>query len=356
MILLFDAQQGSIQCGSFEDGRCLKPPVKIPREAFRRKILNLAGSHPVETLGYRLCWGGHLFPKPMTLLRTSHAGKIAALEGEFPQKNGLIVGAIRRGMQSFPRARHVLMCEDAFYSELPEYARTYALPHKFSKYKIRKYGREGLSHQWAYAKAGKRSGKKAERCVSVFLGDETNIVAMHKGKAVEVSDGFMNACGLMSKTGCGEIDPYVIFRLISGRLSMKTVEKMFTEQSGFCSLAGRPCSLDNLLAREDRRATMAKEIYVYRLLKWIGAYVATLGGVDRILFIGEKKKKWAALAREVVAHLSFLGAEKKHKIVLSEVCDLTKQASRVDGYFFENNRWQVMSELLYDFLEEGTDD
>jgi acetate kinase len=184
----------------------------------------------------------------------------------------------------------VAVFDTAFYAALPELAHTYALPHALAQqHAIRRYGFHGLAHQamwqrWC-ALQPQRAGRG--RVISLQLGAGCSISALADGVPQDTSMGFSPLEGLVMATRCGDVDPGVLLYLQREcGMSLKTLDHLLSQESGLLGVSGVSADMRALLASNEPRARLAVDLYCYRARKYIGAYLAVLGGVDAILFGG----------------------------------------------------------------------
>lgn len=220
-----------------------------------------------------------------------------------------------------------------FFKHLPESARIFAIPYALSRQGVVKHGRHGDIHRRAVEWLERIARKNFPRIISVLIGDHTNIVAVKDGQPVDVSDGFLTTDGVFSRTGCGAIDSAIVFQLLADGMRPDRVKKLLSKQSGFKSLAGGNGRLGNIFRRKDRRAKFAREVFLYQLVKYVGAYIAVLGGVDAVLLIGEDQTAIRDLILELMNDLKFLGIKKKPAFAAEETALLTSSESKVAVYF-----------------------
>ncbi|MBM3256460.1 MAG: acetate kinase, partial [Candidatus Moranbacteria bacterium] len=190
--------------------------------------------------------------------------------------------------------------DTAFFSCLPEYAKTYAIPESLAKrYQLYRCGFHGISHSYALLEAARRLKKPARKlkAITIHLGGGASIAAIKNGKAVDTSMGFTPLEGLVMSTRSGDIDPGIIFYLLRQGFTPGKLENILVNESGIKGLANikNMRTLVQRVRRENAlvssaparyRAGRAFDIYVYRIRKYIGAYLAALGGCDAVLFTG----------------------------------------------------------------------
>jgi len=207
-----------------------------------------------------------------------------------PLHNPHNLEGIEIAQKYFLQAMHVAVFDTAFHQSLPEKAHVYALPYKlYQKYKIRRYGFHGISHQYVAERAAKIIGKPFNKIkiISCHLGAGSSITAINHGQSVDTSMGFTPLEGLVMATRTGDFDPAIIFYLQS-ELKMKSteIEQLVNNKSGILGLSGKSRDMKIILKNRNNnsKCKLALDVYCYRVKKYIGAYLAIMGGLDALVF------------------------------------------------------------------------
>jgi len=198
---------------------------------------------------------------------------------------------------------------EAFFSPLPDESRFYAIPDRLGRSKLGRRGGSGLVHEWVRSRLELERPPAAARAVSVFLGDSSNMVALRDGRAVETTIGFSAAEGLPTLTASGDLDPTILFELHASGMSIPDIEELVTMKSGIRGYLGENIGFGDFLARRDPDAMELREVFVYQTVKYIGGYIALLGGLDAIAFVGEPGAEIVRRVEEICADLRFLGLD-----------------------------------------------
>lgn len=253
----------------------------------------------LDAVGHRVVHGGELFVEP-TLVDDAAVAAIRELIPLAPLHNpGNLAGieALRRLQPDVP---HVAVFDTAFHRTLPPYASAYALPPDLArKHGIRRYGFHGSSYMWVTQWAGEVLGRPAEdlALVILHLGNGASAAAVLGGRSIDTSMGLSPLEGLVMGTRSGDIDPAVVFHLnrVAG-MAYDDIEALLTKGAGLKGLCG-----DNDLREVERRAnegdtaaSLALDVYCYRIRKYVGAYYAALGRVDAVVFtagVGENSPR-----------------------------------------------------------------
>ena len=211
----------------------------------------------------------------------------------------------------------VAVFDTAFHQTLPEHAYLYALPYQlYRRHRIRRYGFHGTSHRYvAYRYRQLRGIARAEtNVITLHLGNGCSIAAISAGDSVDTSMGLTPLEGLVMGTRSGDLDPAIVdFVAAKEGLSSQEVETLLNKQSGLLGISGLTNDMRELLAEasenNDRRARLAIEIFCYRARKYIGAFLAAVGGADAIVFTGGIGENSAAVRAKICAGLEWMGVK-----------------------------------------------
>ena len=214
-----------------------------------------------------------------------------------------------------PDVPHVAVFDTAFFQQLPARSALYALETETAeKYSVRRYGAHGTSHQFVSQEIAKLEGRDDLKQIVLHLGNGASVSAVKNGKPIDTSMGLTPLEGLMRGTRTGDIDPAVVFHLqrVAG-MSVDEVDTLFNKKSGMKGMTGESdmrSVWDMIHNDEDpeaqQRARVAMDVYINRLLKYVGSYSAELGGLDVITFtagIGENDSRVRAELCGRLAHM-----------------------------------------------------
>ena len=235
-----------------------------------------------------------------------------------------------------PSVPHVAVFDTAFFQQLPDEAATYALDRQVAeKYEIRRYGAHGTSHHYVSGQASKLLGRDDLKQIVLHLGNGASASAVVNGRAVETSMGLTPLEGLVMGGRTGDIDPAVVFHLArNSDLSIDEIDNLFNRQSGLKGLTGQNDMREvwNLADAGDANAREALDVYEHRLVKYIGAYAATMGGLDAITFTAGAGENDSRLRAEVAERLAYFGVEindEKNSVRSKEARDISTPNSAV---------------------------
>jgi len=246
----------------------------------------------VSVVAHRVVHGGEKFTEA-TLLTDELLTEMEKLNPLAPLHNPVIIAGIREMRKLFPAVPHVGVFDTAFHHTLPAYAFLYGLPYDFYEKKaVRRYGFHGTSHNYVALRASEFLKRRPnELClVSCHLGNGASMCAVDHGRSVDTTMGFTPLEGLIMGTRSGDLDPGVLaFLEREEKLTASKSEELLNKKSGLLGLSGVSSDMRDILRAADqgnRRALLALKAYCYRVRKYIGAYVASMGGVDAVIFTG----------------------------------------------------------------------
>jgi len=265
----------------------------------------------IKVVGHRTVHGGEL--SKSCIINKKVINIIKKFSPLAPLHNPVNLKGIVEMQKILPNIAHVAVFDTAFHQTMQEHAFIYALPYEFyKKYKIRRYGFHGTSHQYVSQRAAailKKTFTKL-KIITCHLGAGCSMAAIKNGKVIDTSMGFTPLEGLVMGTRAGDIDPGILIYL-ADKFKMKPsgMDKLLNEKSGLAGLSGIGKDMRLILRgykKGNKRCRLALEIFCYRIKKYIAAYAAALGDVDAVVFtagIGEN----VPLVRDLSANISCLG-------------------------------------------------
>jgi acetate kinase len=268
---------------------------------------HLRGQKPAA-VGHRVVHGGTAFGAPTRV----DATVLAALESLCPlaplhQPHN--IAAMRAIAALAPWLPQVACFDTAFHRNQPPVAQRFALPRELHDAGVRRYGFHGLSYDYIASALRARAPAVADgRVVAAHLGAGASLCAMLGGKSVDTTMGFTALDGLPMGTRCGNLDPGVILYLLRERdMDADGVEKLLYQHSGLLGVSGISSDMRELLASRDHRASEAIDLFVYRIARELGALVASLGGLDGLVFTGGIGEHASDIRRQVCDRSRWLG-------------------------------------------------
>lgn len=248
----------------------------------------------------------------MTVARViDDAAEIERLGALAPLHNPATLTWLRAARSVFEASTpQIAVFDTAFFAQLPAVASRYALPPELAEANgIRRFGFHGLAHayMWRRWKQLTPNPNAANRLISLQLGGGCSITATAAGRPLDTSMGFSPLEGLVMATRSGDLDPNVVLHLQrDGRMSLDAVDRMLNGGSGLLGMAGTG-DMRELLERADPDSRLAVDLYCYRIRKYIGAFMAVLGGADAILFGGGVGENSPTIRRRVLAGMAWCG-------------------------------------------------
>lgn len=245
----------------------------------------------IEAVGHRVVHGGEQFQGP-TLVDKEVLKEISALAKFAPLHCQPNVIGIELLQELLPDIPHVVIFDTAAHATMDFKAFLYGLPIEYyEKHKIRKYGFHGINHSYVAAEAAHFLKKRIEelKIITCHLGNGCSITAFEKGKSIDNSMGLTPLEGVVMGTRCGDLDPSVIIYFIEKLgLSLEQISDLLNKKSGLLGLCGSSDMRDIIAMAKsgDQASQMAIELFVYRIQKYIGAYITALNGIDAIVFTG----------------------------------------------------------------------
>ena len=267
----------------------------------------------IRAVGHRTVHGGDAF-RSTVVIDDAVLEKLRELSPLAPLHNPPGIAGIEAAREALPDVPHVAIFDTAFFSTLPPEAYTYAIPADIAaEHGIRKYGFHGTSHSYVSRRAAEFLGRDYGELKQIVchLGNGASISAIDRGVAVDTSMGLTPLAGLVMGTRSGDVDPGL--HAFLGRelgMDLQEVDNLLNKKSGMLGLAGVTDfrDLNELIEEGDEAAKLAMAVYCHRLISYIGAYIAVLGGVDAISFTAGVGENDALVRATVVKRLAGIGA------------------------------------------------
>ncbi len=267
----------------------------------------------IVAVGHRTVHGGEKF-RSTVVIDDQVLDGLRELSPLAPLHNPPGIAGIEAAREALPDVPHVAIFDTAFFSTLPPEAYTYAIPADLAAaHGIRKYGFHGTSHSYVSRQTAEFLGRDYHQLKQIVchLGNGASISAIHNGVAIDTSMGLTPLAGLVMGTRSGDVDPGL--HAFLGRtlgLDLDGVDNLLNKKSGMLGLAGVTDfrDLNELIDEGDQQATLAMNIYCHRLISYIGAYHAILGGTDTITFTAGVGENDTLVRANVINRLTGIGA------------------------------------------------
>lgn len=296
----------------------------------------LKSLNELDAVGHRMVHGGEKFNKSV-ILTPEVMEAFAECNDLAPLHNPANIKGVNAVKALLPDIPQVGVFDTAFHQTMPDYAYMYALPYElYKKYGVRRYGFHGTSHRYVSQRVCEYLGIKPEgnRIITCHVGNGASIAAVKDGKCVDTSMGLTPLEGLMMGTRSGDIDAgAVTFLMDKLNLDTKGISNLLNKQSGLAGVSGGSSDFRDILKGIEEgndRARLAKEMYTYRIKKYIAQYAAAMGGVDVILFTGGAGENQWEVREGATKGLEYMGVkvdpEKNHAIRAKEAIISTEDS------------------------------
>ena len=278
-----------------------------------------------------------------------------------PAHNPPYIAAIRQFRELMPETPMIGSFETAFHSNMPPEAYLYPIPVELSKqHAIRRYGFHGASLEYLSTWTAREMGREDLKLVCCHLGGSGSLCAVKNGVSIDTTMGMGLQCGVLQNNRIGDMDPYIIFHLVEEcGMSLEEVKIMLQSKSGLYGMSG---GVSNDLRDIQEAADQGNEdcknainAYAYGIKKYIGAYIAAMGGIDAVVFGGGIGRKSASVRKLALQNLEYLG------IVLDEEKnadprggeDISKEGSPVRIYVVDTNEEIIVARKAMGLLQKG---
>lgn len=270
----------------------------------------------IEAVGHRVVHGGEAFSHSVLI----QGGVLKDLEDHIelaPLHMPYNLAGVRAVKDSLGAVPQAAVFDTAFHHTLPETSYLYAIPYSlYRRHKIRRYGFHGTSHRYVAYRYRQltKTARSDTNIVTLHLGNGCSACAIRGGNSVDTSMGFTPLEGLVMGTRSGDVDPAILdYVSVKEGLDLRGVENLLNKQSGLLGISGLTHDMRELLdeAEEhyDRRARLAIEIFCYRTRKYVGSYLAAMGGADAVVFTGGIGQNAPIIRAAVLEGLEWMGVE-----------------------------------------------
>lgn len=269
----------------------------------------LADLNEITAVGHRIVHGGEVYANSV-VIDENVVKTVEDLSSLAPLHNPAGVLGIRAVQKALPNVPQVAVFDTAFHQTMPKEAFLYGLPlEQYTKHQIRRYGMHGTSHRYIAQEVAKILGE-GKKVVVCHLGNGASLSAIKDGKCIDTSMGFTPLAGIIMGTRSGDIDPYIPLHIMKEQgLSIDEANNLLNKQSGMLGLTGFSDMRDVEAAylKGEEKAVTGLQTYVYTIVKFIGSYIAALGGVDAIVFTAGIGENSPIIRKLILERLSYLG-------------------------------------------------
>jgi acetate kinase len=285
----------------------------LDHEAFLEPVLALVddqlGVATLDAIGHRIVHGGLEFRQPV-LIDADVLHRLDALVPLAPLHQPHNLAAVRAAQTARPGLAQIACFDTAFHASQSETVTHLALPPPWHEQGVRRYGFHGLSYEFiARRLRGLDPDLASGRVIVAHLGNGASLCAIHDGVSLDTTMGFTALDGLVMGTRCGSLDPGVVLYLQQqAGLRVEAVEELLYHRSGLLGVSGLSSDMRVLLAAEDPKARLAIELFVVRIVREMGALVASMGGLDGVVFTAGIGENAPEIRARIVERLSWIGA------------------------------------------------
>jgi len=316
----------------------------------------------IHGVGHRVVHGGEAF-KGEVLIDASVKQEIKRLYDLAPLHNPAHIVGINAVEEHLPDTPQAAVFDTAFHQTIPPKAYLYPIPRLLHrKYGVRRYGFHGTSHEYVSRRAALLLGKRPEelKMITCHIGNGVSCTAIDGGFSVDTSMGMTPLEGLMMGTRSGDVDPAIVpYLMMKEELTLHEISSMLNKHSGLLGVSGLSSDVREIqeAAREgNENAILALDMYEYRIRKCIGAYAASMNGVDAIVFTGGVGENSASLRGQIAQKLGFLGVELDERLNgLPSAAErvISGERSKVSLLVIPTNEELMIAQKTYSLLVGG---
>lgn len=319
----------------------------------------LASIDEIEAVGHRTVHGGSEFAQSV-LIDDEIMATLKRLYDLAPLHNPPAVKGIEACQRILPTVPQVAVFDTAFHQTMPPHAYLYSLPYElYEKYGIRRYGFHGTSHKYVARKGAEFLGRSVDelKIVTCHLGNGASVTAIDRGKSIDTSMGFTPLEGLTMGTRCGDMDPAIVtFLMEKEKLSSSGLNELMNKKSGVLGISGVSSDfrdLEQAAGQGHERAKLALDRFAYVVKKYIGAYMAALGGLDLLVFTAGLGENSATMRAAICQGLECFGIvidEEKNQ-VRGQIAEISHETSRVKVLVVPTNEELMIARETQEIVE-----
>lgn len=279
----------------------------------------IASMKEIVAVGHRVVHGGEKFADSVLITPDVMRALEECIEMA-PLHNPPNILGINACAELMPGVPQVGVFDTAFHQTMPKAAFLYGLPYEaYEKYGVRRYGFHGTSHKYVSQRAAEMMGQHMSnlRIITCHLGNGSSLAAIKYGKAIDTSMGFTPLEGLVMGTRCGEIDPAIIpFLMKKEGMTPDQMDEYLNKKSGVLGISGVSSDfrdIEDAAGEGNERAQLALDVFAYKVRKYVGGYVASMGGVDAIVFTAGLGENSIEMRDKICNGLEYLGTRIDHE-------------------------------------------
>ncbi len=303
----------------------------------------------IDAVGHRVVHGGEIFSG--SVLITDEVIKVLFDNVDLaPLHNPPNIKGIQACKRLLSDTPQVGVFDTSFHSKMPPRSFLYGIPFElYKKYKIRKYGFHGTSHRYVSEKVAELMGKNLTelKIVTAHLGNGCSMAAVDKGTSIDTTMGFTPLEGLLMGTRSGDLDPSVILYIMGKEgLSLSEASTLLNKHSGLIGISGESSDMREIISamnEGNKRAKYAFDVFTYRIKKYLGSYIAALGGLDAFIFTGGIGENSPDVRKAVCENLDYFGIELDEEKNLNKELLISKNSSKVKIFRIPTNEELVIA-------------
>ncbi len=312
----------------------------------------LKDRNEIDAVGHRVVHGGEKF-KDSVIITREVIEQLQEFIDLAPLHNPHNIKGINACHQLLKDVPMVAVFDTAFHSTMPDYSYLYGLPYiLYKRYGVRRYGFHGTSHYFVSRRARDLMQREMDdlKMITCHLGNGCSITAIDGGKSIDTSMGFTPVEGLLMGTRSGDVDPALVLHLIGKEeLTLGDMNTLLNKHSGLSGISGVSSDMREIEEAMDNgndRARVAFQMFTYRLRKYIGAYFATLGRLDAIVFTGGIGENSPKVRKRALENFEFAGLkidDQKNEDAVDKEADISADDSQVKAFVIPTNEELVIA-------------
>lgn len=312
-------------------------------------------SSNIIAVACRVVHGGDQYDEPVVVneLVLKH---LCSLTPMAPLHQPVCTTTIRYFLKAYPKAQHWACFDTSFHRTMPHIAQTFALPASIRQQGIKPYGFHGLSYQSIVNQLSTLlENKLPSRCVVAHLGSGSSMCAILDGKSIATTMTFSPLDGLPMATRCGRLDAGAVIYLIDQlKLSPDDVLQLLNHESGLAGLSGLSGDIQELMQSPTEDAQFALAYFVYAVVRALGEMVATLGGIDALVFTGGIGANSAEIRQNICSHFQWLGLTINPQANNERATKISSVESQIDVFSLKTDEELVMAKRVLDKFNAGS--
>jgi len=312
----------------------------------------------ISVVGHRVVHGGQM--DKSALVSDVALGYLEDFQILAPLHNPHNITGIKEAKKAMPTVPQVMVFDTEFHQTMPRKAYMYGLPYQFfDKYAVRKYGFHGMSHKYVSLRSGELLKKRKPNVITCHMGNGVSLTAVKNGESVDTSMGMTPLEGVMMGTRTGDFDPSVLQYLV--KRYKKKYDELFeiaNHKSGLLGISGVSKDMRVIHGRAKKgneRCKLAKEVYCYRIAKYIGSYAVALKKVDAIVFTAGAGMNAPYLRSEICDYLKIIGVkldERKNKKAIGKEAIISSNDSKIKVFVIPTDEELMIARQAVDVISK----